>query len=155
MATLIKWLYLIALIVWVGEVVFFSFVVAPAMFRTFPTADAGRAVGAVFPTYYRVGYVCGALLLLTNLFLLGSATARAWWGVNAALAAVMLAATLYAGFVIQPRAAELRPQIHDPAPPPGAKEEFDRLHRLAVQLNGAVLVCGAVASVITARALRP
>jgi uncharacterized membrane protein len=155
MHAFIKWLYLLALIVWVGEVVFFSFVVAPAMFRTFPTAEAGRAVGAVFPTYYRLGYVCGAVLLLTSLFLLAGATARAAWSVTSTLAALMLAATLYAGVVVQPRAVELRPQIHDPAAPPAAKQEFDRLHRLAVQLNGAVLLGGIAISIITATALRP
>ncbi len=155
MHAIVKWLYLAALIVWLGEIVFFSFVVAPAIFRTLPTADAGRAVGAVFPLYYRLGYVCGGALLLTTLVLMGGAVSRAWWGVNAVLAALMLGATLYAGVVIQPRASELRPQIHDPAAPPTAKEEFDRLHRLAVQLNGAVLLCGVVVSIITARALRP
>ena len=72
----------------------------------------------------------------------------------------MLAATVYAGVVILPRATELRPQIHDAAAPPSAKDEFDRLHHLAVTLNGAVLLGGVVVSVITAaacdhRGLRP
>jgi len=155
MQAIVKWLYLAALIVWVGEVVFFSFVVAPALFRTLPTGDAGRAVGAVFPIYYRLGSICGAVLLLTSLFLLSGAAARGWWALNSTLAAIMLASTLYAGLVVQPRATELRPQIHDPAAPAAAKEEFDRLHRVAVQLNGVVLLGGIVASIITATALRP
>ncbi len=155
MYAFLRWLYLAALIVWIGEIVFFSFIVAPAIFRTFQPVDAGRAVGAVFPLYYRLGYFCGGTLLLTSVFLLGGAAARGLWSVNAGLAAVMLAATLYAGIVIQPRAAELRPQLHDATAPPTVKEEFDRLHRVAVQLNGAVLVCGIVVSVITATALRP
>ncbi len=151
----VKWFYLTALIVWMGEVVFFSFVVAPSIFRTFPTAEAGRAVGAIFPTYYRLGYGCGALLLLTSVLLRSGAAARMWWSANIVLAALMLAATLYAGVVIQPRAAELRPQIHDAAAPQAVKDEFSRLHRLAVQLNGGVLVCGLCVSIITATALRP
>jgi len=155
MQAVVKWFYLVALIVWVGEIVFFSFVVAPALFRTLPSVDAGRAVGAVFPLYYRLGYLCGAVLLLTSLFLLSGAAARGWWALNSALAAIMLASTLYAGVVVQPRATELRPQIHDPAAPPAAKEEFDRLHRVAVQLNGIVLLGGIVVSIITATALRP
>ncbi len=155
MLALVKWLYLLALIVWVGAVVFFSFVVAPALFRTFPTPDAGRAVGAVFPIYYRVGYVGSAVLLLGSVVFLGSAASRLWWGVNTLLTAVMLAATLYGGIVVQPRATALRPQIHDAAAPQEVKHEFAQLHRLAVQLNGAVLICGLVVSVITAAALRP
>jgi len=151
----LRWLYLAALIVWLGEIVFFSFIVAPAIFRTFPPVDAGRAVGAVFPLYYRLGYVCGAALLLTSVFLLGGAASRRLWAINAGLAAIMLIATVYAGLIIQPRATELRPQLHDTAAPPTVREEFDRLHRVAVQLNGVVLVCGVVVSVITATALRP
>ena len=72
---------------------------------------------------------------------------RAWLGVTALLVAGMLGATLYAGVLIQPRAAELRPQLHDPAAPPSAKDEFDRLHHLAVTLNGVVLVGGVMVSV--------
>ena len=155
MVTLSKWLYLMALIVWVGEVAFFSFVTAPSVFRALPTPEAGRVIGTIFPTYYRIGYACGALLVLTSLVLLGGATARLWWGLNTLLTAIMLAATLYAGALIQPRAAALRPQIHDASAPPSVKEEFDRLHRLAVQLNAVVLVGGVVVSVIAATALRP
>jgi len=155
MSAFLKWLYLITLVVWVGEVVFFSFVVAPSLFRTFPTEEAGRAVGAIFPTYYRLGYLCGGLLLGTSALLVGTATARAWWGVNTVLAAVMLAATLYAGVIIQPRATALRPQLHEASAPQAVKDEFSSLHRLAVILNGVVLLCGVAVSVVTAASLRP
>jgi uncharacterized membrane protein len=155
MYTVARWFYLMALIVWVGEVVFFSFVVAPSLFGVFSKVDAGRAVGAILPTYYRLGYGCGVVLLVMGAILTATATERAWWSVSTGLAAVMLAATLYAGVVIQPRAAALRPQIHDPSAPAAVKEEFDRLHRIAVQLNGAVLLAGIAVSIITAAALRP
>jgi len=155
MHAFVRWLYLMALIVWVGEIVFFSFVVAPGLFRTFPVAEAGRAVGAVFPTYYRIGYACGMLLLVTSVLVGGGAAAGGWWRVNSGVAAVMLAATLYAGVGIQPRAAALRPQLHAPETPPSVQEEFDRLHRRAVQLNGAVLLGGLLVSVITAATWRP
>jgi hypothetical protein len=155
MYTIIKSLYLLALIIWVGEVVFFSFVAAPSIFRTFPTADAGRAVGAMFPIYYRLGYVCGAVVLVGSLILLSGAAARVSWAVNSVLAAVMLAATLYAGTVVYPRAALLRPQIHEAATSQSMKDEFSRLHLLAVRLNGVVLLCGVAVSFITGSALRP
>ena len=155
MYALMKWLYLMALIMWLGGVVFFSFVVAPSVFRTFDAPMGGRIVGAIFPTYYRLGYVCGATLLVASVVFAAAGSARGWWGASALVAAVMLGATLYAGLVIQPRAAALRPQIHDTAAPQSVKDEFDRLHRLAVKLNGAVLVCGIVISVITTRTLQP
>lgn len=155
MLTFIKWLYLMALIVWVGEIVFFSFVGAPAIFRVFPAAEAGRAVGAIFPTYYRIGYACGVILAFGSFVFLDTTAARAWWTVNTFLAVVMFAATLYAGAVILPRANGLRPHIHAATAAPAVQEEFERLHRLAVNLNGLVLVCGLAVSVITAARLRP
>jgi len=155
MVSVVKWLYLVALIVWVGEVVFFSFVTAPGLFRAFPAPDAGRAVGAILPTYYLLGAVCGAVLLLTTVILAGSTTARLWWSLNALVVAVMLAATVYAGLGIQPRAAALRPQLHEPSAAPTVKEEFDRLHRQAVTLNSVVLLGGIVVTIITAASLRP
>lgn len=155
MLTLVKWLYLMALIIWMGEVIFFSFVAAPSIFATFPPPDAGRAVGAIFPTYYRIGYICGVILLFGTLVLVGAAVSRGWWTVNLALAAVMLALTLYAGMRIQPRAAALRPQIHEITVPAEVKDEFSRLHRLAVILNGVVLLCGLAVSVVTAASVRP
>ncbi len=155
MYALMRWLFLVALVVWLGAVVFFSFVVAPSVFRTFDAPLGGRIVGAIFPNYYRLGYVCGAGLLASSVVFAVAGSARLWWGASTLLAAVMLGATLYAGLVILPRATALRPQVFDPAAPPGAKDEFDRLHRLAVTLNGIVLAGGVAISVIAARALQP
>jgi uncharacterized membrane protein len=155
MLSFMKWLYLMALIIWLGEVIFFSFVVAPSIFATFPTPEAGRAVGAIFPTYYRIGYGCGIILLIGAVVLTGAAVARGWWAVNIVLTAVMLALTLYAGVIIQPRVAALSPQIHTPAATAAVKDEFSRLHRLAVVLNGVVLLCGVAVSAITAGGMRP
>jgi uncharacterized membrane protein len=155
MSLLGKSIFLLALMVWVGEIVFFSFVVAPAVFRTLPTQTAGQTVGAIFPIYYAVGYVCGALLLLAcGGFLLQQGT-RAWWGVVTGLVTVMLAATLYAGIVIQPRASALKPQMHSGPGNTAVRQEFDRLHGRAVQLNSLVLLCGIAACVLTAAKMRP
>ncbi len=69
MHAVVKWLYVLALVVWVGEVVFFSFVAAPALFRTFPPVEAGRAVGAILPIYYQLAYACLTLVLLGSVTL--------------------------------------------------------------------------------------
>ena len=112
-------------------------------------------MGAIFPTYYRIGCGAASSLLIGAVVLTGTAVARGWWAVNIVLAALMLALTLYAGVVIQPRAAALRPQIHAPTATAAVKDEFSRLHRLAVVLNGVVLVCGLAVSAITASSVRP
>jgi len=152
---LVKCAYLMALVVWIGAIVFFSFAVAPTVFQVLPREQAGNLTSAVFPIYYAMGSGCGVVLLLSCLWLRRSATSRRLWGVNAVLVAVMLAVNVYTATVVQPRAAELRPQLHVADPPASAKEEFARLHQLAVALNVAVLLGGLGVGGITAAALRP
>src|SRR5262245_33107592 len=108
MIALAKWLYLVALAVWLGAIVFFSFAVAPLVFSALPRPDAGRVVSAIFPTYYAIGYGCGVVMLVTALVLRATAgsVARAWT-VAAMVTALTLAVTLYAGVIVQPRAHTL------------------------------------------------
>lgn len=156
MIGLFKWLYLIALAVWLGTIVFFSFFVAPTVFRTLSPDEAGRLVAGIFPHYYGVGYVCGVLLLVTSVGLWRSASSSAaTWVVSTGLAAVMLVLTLYAGLVLQPRAHALREQLHGPSAESSVKVEFDQLHRRAVQMNAAVLVGGLAITGLAAATLRP
>ncbi len=157
MIAILQWLHLLALATWLGETVFLSFVVAPTIFRTFPTDEAGRVMSALFPNYYRLGYGCGLVLLVSAAALWRLVDGGALrWGVTAGLAAAMLVACLYAGVVIQPRVLELRAELHRTDVPTSAKAEFDQLHRRAVQLNGAVLlgnlmIAGIVVSRLGAR----
>jgi uncharacterized membrane protein len=151
MRAAVLWLYLLALIVWLGETVFLSLVVAPSIFASFPVEEAGRVMSALFPAYYRVGAVCGVVLVVAALALWRwTAAGGGRWGLSAALAAIMLAAVLYAGLAIQPRVRELRDQRHRPDAPADVEIEFDRLHRLSVQLNGVVLAGGLVLSLLAA-----
>jgi uncharacterized membrane protein len=133
----------LGLSVWVGEIVFFSFVVAPSVFATLPIELAGRTVGTIFPRYYALGLGAGVVVLTSTLGLALRTAARGSWMAAAALVAVMLVMTLYAAAVIRPRAEALRPHLqHSADPRPEAQAEFDRLHRRAVRLNGLTLLLG-------------
>jgi hypothetical protein len=138
---LILFLYIFALAVWLGEVVFFSFVVAPQVFGNLPIEQAGAVVGLIFPTYYLVSHLCGAAVLGCAVVLRNwSRPAGGLWLASAVIAGLALVASLYAGFAIEPRASELRPQLHQADAPPAVRAEFDDLHGLAVELNGGVLL---------------
>ena len=154
MRSIVKFVYLATLVIWVGGIVCFSFLVAPALFGALSSEAAGDAVGAIFPRYYAVGYVCGVVLLAVCALLYRDAGSQRWWRVSTALFAVMLLATLYAGMVILPRTAALRPQIRAAEASPETRAEFGRLHGLAVGLNGLVLVCGVTAIALGAGRLR-
>lgn len=140
MLSTVRTVHLLFLGLWLGATVFFSLVVAPTLFTSFPTQEAGQVMSALFPSYYRFGYVCGASLVATSLFLWRRTDLSAPWLPLSALAALMLFTTLYAGAFLQPRAHELRAELHGTASAPEARVEFDQIHRRSVQLNGAVIV---------------
>jgi hypothetical protein len=120
---------------WVGITAFFSFVVAPLVFRTVDRGTAAQAVAAVLPRYYLWGAVLTSLALLAYLALaVRGGSGRLGPGTGALLCAIMLAALLWAWLVVLPRAEAARRARRDTA--------FARAHREAVQLNGLTLAAG-------------
>ncbi len=157
MEVVLKFLYFAALIVWLGEVIFFSFVAAPVAFRTLPTPEAGRVVGAIFPYYYALGTVAGVVALSVGFLLrLQAQGDKGKWLLAMIFLLIMLGANLCAWRVILPRTQVLRSEMHsasaDPLPAVAAK--FRRLHASAMVLNLVVLLAGAgvvIMAVVTLR----
>src|SRR5262245_7447356 len=117
MATLLRFLFLAGVGVWVGEIVFFSFVIAPSLFQSLPVDSAGRVLAVVFPRYYRLGLAAGTIAILAACGLgIVSEQRRRWLGVAAAVV-VMVAMAGYAAAIIVPRTDALRPHLaHGPEP---------------------------------------
>ena len=134
-------LAVIAIALWLGVMGFFALAVAPAAFGTLEREAAGRFVSAVFPRYYLVGTVLGALALAAVLvpWLAG---ARARDGASAALVLLMVILTLCAWLVVLPAAQSARDAARAGAD--GGSVRFARLHRLSTLLNGAVMLAGVV-----------
>ncbi len=147
MAATLRYLHLLALVIWIGGVVFFSFFTAPALFSALPREMAGRATAAIFPRYYMMGGICGGVALLTCAFL----AMRRGGLQRLALAEMllliaMIGLTLYAGGVILPEAASLRPILNSHPPSEdleAARSRFTVLHGRSVAMNGLVLLLGA------------
>ena len=152
---IVRFLHLLALGYTIGAIVFFSFVVAPTVFQVLGREQAGDVVAVIFPRYYQLGIGAAAIALATAVMLRGRRSARGWWTASSVALALGLAATLWAGAVVEPRARQLRMAMHAAAPGTPAAEEFSHVHRLAVTLNGAALVAGLVALACSATALRP
>jgi hypothetical protein len=154
---IVRFLHLLALGLWVGEIAFFSFVVAPAVFATLGperAGEAGEIVSAIFPRYYALGTAAAALGLGSSLLLARRAAAPGWWFGVAACVAVGLAATLVAATVVHPRAQRLRTTLHAAGTPPSEDEAFRRAHRDAMLLNAAALLAGLAGLGVSAAALR-
>lgn len=151
MSWLTNFVYLSSLVLWVGSTLFFTLCVAPVLFSQLPIDAAGAAVSVVFPFYYAVAAIAGLLLLALE-------TAR--WrrtGDKLALAVVAIAwvCSLYAGGVVQPRAAALKAVRNAGGEGAiAAAAEFQQVHRVAMGLNTVVLLGGLVLLGTTARRLQ-
>src|SRR5277367_3401249 len=148
-------IYLLCLALWLGAMVFFSIFVAPIIFTRLTIAQAGAVVSALFPRYYILGYVVGAIGTVLAIHFAMARGPRGWWSVAAVALALALALTIYAGLVVRPRVDAIRSVAEEANPDPALKAEFDALHKRSVNVTGAVMILNLFALVATAAALSP
>jgi hypothetical protein len=154
MRALTKVLFWLAMGCWVGGIVAVSFLVAPVVFEVVPRATAGTVMGALFPLYYKLAVVAGVIALASALALWRASAGSGAWKAIVVMLAVMLAATTYAGAVVQPAAHALRPALQRDDVTPDVRARFARLHGRAMQLNVLVLVLGLATVGVAASSLR-
>jgi uncharacterized membrane protein len=142
-------LRLLSLVVWVGGLIFFAFVLAPVAFQVLPsTHEAGLIVGATLRILNRLGLVCGFLFLLVTIdpWLKSNQRSRTLLTTQLAAVILMIVATLYVQAAIIP--AMERDRIAagadiDAAPLNSpARLDFERLHSLSEKVEGAALLLG-------------
>ena len=162
---------LLALVVWIGGIIFFAFVVAPALFTILPTPQlAGDVVNRVLTVLHWTGLFCGVVFLFCSVTLYWHRTAnlKVFAGAHI-LIFVMLALTAISQFLITPamrpsRIAAFRvtaaaspgqaPHVErfgDAQSQERAKLRFQRLHTWSERLEGGVLFLGLGVVVLTAR----
>jgi hypothetical protein len=153
---ILLFIYLLAMVCWLGAIIFFSFFTAPVVFTVLARPDAGKVVSVIFPRYYILGYIAGGLAFLIAIYLLAIGSgARGWWLASVLTIGIALGCTFYAGIVVRPRVDAIRSVSEQENPDPATKAEFDNLHHLSVMLNGAVLLLDLIALFGTAAALAP
>jgi len=150
---MLRFIYLLALAVWIGSMTFFSFLAAPSIFKVLPREEAGTVVTAIFPKYYWLGVVCGVVALATSLVL----GVRTRWSVlllaRSILLGIMIVGVLYSVLVLQPKMHAVKAQIasvESLSPTDPLRMEFGRLHGRSLGINAAVLLLGVIVVFITA-----
>lgn len=134
-APLLRTLVVACVAGWLGIMAFFSFAVAPLVFRTLDRATAGQAVTAVLPRYYQWGLILSAIALVASVLqVLSGKEDRPRPLTGAVLCAVMVAMLVWASTVVMPRAVAARRAGDDSA--------FARAHRASVQVNLVTLGAG-------------
>lgn len=156
--SLLRFLMFLSLTVWIGGIIFLSFVEAPIAFGVLPSRHmAGTVVGHSLGILHWMGLFSGIIFLGCSM-LLSSLTAGSAHPLAARhiLICLMLVLTVVSQFGISPKMSTLRAQFGDidtvPATDPG-RMQFDSLHVWSVRLEVAVLLTGLAVLYLTSRAI--
>lgn len=149
MQGIFRLLQLLAIVIWIGGLVFFAFVLAPIAFSVLPGIhEAGLVVGSSLKAFDRVALGCGAVFLAATAGLFRKAPKRisGRYEMEFLLAGVMILATAYLHWNIIPAmdydqlqaGGDVNKLTHtDPV-----WQHFDKLHHRSENVAGMVLLVG-------------
>ncbi len=153
----LRYLMLLSLVVWIGGLIFFAFVLAPTVFApgVLPSTHlAGNVVGRALSKLHWIGIISAVVFLISSLLYsrLVDGTAHVF-AMRNILMSMMLALTLVSQFWIIPRMDALRAQVSDFATVAidnPTRVQFDALHVWSTRVEGAVLLLGLIVIYLTA-----
>lgn len=141
----LRYLYVLALVVWLGGMLILGAIVAPTTFEVLQTSAgshgrelAGAVFGAALARFHHIAYGAATLLLLTlgAMRVLGPRPANG--GLRAIIVLVMLAVALYSGIVVLRQIDAVQTAAGGlPSLLPAGDERrvrFDALHVLSTRL---------------------
>ena len=156
--SVVRYLMLLSLVIWIGGLIFFAFVLAPTVFTVLPTRQlAGNVVNRSLTIMHWMGITCGLVFAVTSMI-----DSRVVNGVAQPFALrnlivyAMLILTLVSMFGVASRMLELRQQmgIIDDVPQDNPlRVEFNRLHHWSTRIEISVLVLGLALLYLTSRRL--
>jgi uncharacterized membrane protein len=147
---------LLALIVWIGGIIFFSFVEAPTLFMVLPTTRmAGDVVSASLGKLHWIGLIAGIVFLVCSLLCDQLRHGKLHpFAASHVFVFLMLLLTAYSQFSITPRMRDLRAEMQSATNLPASdprRLEFDRLHARSTRVEGTVLFLGLGVVALTGR----
>lgn len=154
----LRYLMLLSLIVWIGGLIFFAFVLAPTAFQVLPSTHlAGNLVGRALGKLHWIAIISGVIFLASSMMYsrLLDGTPHVF-AMRHVLLCLMLALTLLSQFWIIPHMDTLRAQVGDFASvalDSPARIQFDALHVWSTRVESAVLLLGLVVAYLTAQQL--
>ena len=155
-------LMLLAMITWIGGIIFFSFVLAPTVFTVLPTTKlAGDVVSVSLSKLHWMGFFSGLVFLIASKILqiaglkrsdTTTVDQRKLLLATHILLLVMLVLTWISQNAITPKIRDLRIEMAS-AQGISAKHriQFDHLHAWSTRAEGGVFFCGLIVVVLTAR----
>jgi hypothetical protein len=149
----VRYLYVLALALWLGGMALAGFLVAPTIFSVLGSWDAsagrvlaGDVFGEILRRLYLAGSVAGVVMLVALTLQRVVGPRPKAYGVRAALVGIMIGLTAYAAAIIQPRIETLQTEVGGPMIRLPAEDtrraEFDRLHSLSTTLMSLTMLGG-------------
>ncbi len=152
MRTVGGFFYLLALALWIGGGVLYTFVLTPGIFAAYPRDTAGEIVGIMMPHYFRFEFAAAAIAALLMIALW-----HAWPGRRRALClALVFGALVVQAFVqwrLYPQILEVKSRVASFESLPDAPErrKFRSLHGVSMLLNVLVLADGTLLLALSRR----
>jgi len=156
--TALRFLMLLSLVVWIGGIAFFAFVVAPTVFSVLPTRHlAGAVVTRSLAMLHWIGLISGIVFAATSMIYSATTTGTAQpFAARHLVVYAMIVLTLVSQFGIASRMQALRAdmgEIDRVEPSDSRRVEFNRLHRWSTRIEGSVFLLGLLLLFATARRL--
>lgn len=149
----LRYVYVVALVVWVGGLLTIGGVVAPSAFAALgrsaggDTAAAG-VVGEVLRRFHLVGFIAGTTLLSTLILMKLVGPRPPGFGFRVGLVSAMLALGAATAVFVDPQIASIRAEtagaIRSLAPDDPRRVRFGQLHGVSTALMAATTACGLV-----------
>ena len=151
MRSFVRFLLIFSLVVWLGGIIFFSGVIAPAVFSVLPAQEAaGQIVNRSLGALHYIGMACGVIFLAAT-FLAPLREAKA----IRSLMTLMIVCTTLSQFAVLPQMSRIRGAVGGAIQALPAKDAgraaFDRLREISVLLEGITLLAGIGAVILVSR----
>ena len=155
---MLRFFMLLALVVWIGGIIFFAAVVAPTLFKVLPTHQlAGAVVSRSLGILHWMGIACGIVFLVASMAHSYSVQGAAHpFASRHLLMYLMLGLTLISQFVVSAKLLALRSAMGeiDLVPVTDARRiAFNQLHVWSTRLESGVLILGLIVLCLVARRL--
>ena len=154
----VRFVMLLSLVIWIGGLIFFAFVMAPALFNPaiLPTRQlAGNVVSRTLGVLHWMGICCGAAFAITSMIDSRAVNGVAEpFAIRNLLVYLMIVLTLVSVFGVAARMDDLKRQmvVIDNVPHDDSRRvEFNRLHLWSTRIEGSVLLLGLAVLYLTTR----
>jgi uncharacterized membrane protein len=150
MSAVIHCLYTLVLALWVGGISLFTFIVTPAIFRSFGRDMAGEVVGKLFPGYFSYTLLLSLLALILFLALRPSLGRPAYtWSMLLIALAIMI--NIFVSFRLHPEIKRIKQEVLSFAAAQDSplRKKFRQLHGVSATLNLILLADGVALLVVS------